>query len=547
MMRALAIGLLLTAALLLAPTGAQVGADGPGSVTLVPLLPGEKTPGQESLVLSARVLAASQPLAGAKVTFYILTDVFGERLMKVGEATSDMSGTAAILYQPTWDGDHTVVVRFAGTDDYGPTQTSYHFQAVDSISPYEPAEFGLESVRRWLPVAVGLAVLAVWGSLGYALATTALGIRAATAAGVGLQPAPIPAPRPARPAPLAQGLVALMALIILAAVPAALLLGKARTPEEVSFSTGNQHLESGVVPDQAPPAEPGPQLVLQPLPAALVRRVQTVEFDANGQPAPGSVLAPSAVVVTRDRPRILDSAQGRIVAVTPEWETVPILENPRDGGVSLKNAPAMTALEDDLYVLSADSQIVLVSSAGEVKGAIRPLVPDGSSPLSPAGIVAASSREIWLSDSANHRVILLNGKGEFQRIIGTGAPSSEPGGLNSPAGLAVDGDGNLLVADSGNHLIKKFSPMGVYLRALGEGRLARPTAVAVDREGRIFVSDEGARAVSAFAPDGAYLGSISHEQLEMPHDLTIDGDLLYVADKLTGLWVFQPSFNDGAP
>jgi len=546
MVRALAIGVLLAAGLVLAAVAAPAQADGPGSVTLVPLPPQEQAPGQESVVLSARALAGGEPLAGAKITFYILTNVFGERLMKVGDATTDMSGTAAIIYQPTWEGDHTVVVRFAGNGDYGPTQTSYHFQAADTTSPYEPAQFGLEPVRRWLPAAVGLVVLAVWASLGYALATTILGIRAATA-GAWAQPAAFPIPRATRPAPLAQGLVALLALLILAAVPAALLLGRARAPEDVSFSTGHPHLQSAAVPEQAPPAEPVSPPALRPLSAALVRRVQTSEFDANGQPAPGSVLLPSAVAVTRDRLRILDSARGRIVAVTPGWETVPILESPPDGGTTLKGAPAMTALDDDLYVLSAQGQIVLVGSAGTIKGVIRPLVPEGLSPVTPIGIAVASPREIWLSDSANHRVVLLNGKGEFQRIIGVGAPSSEPSGLNGPAGLAIDGDGNLLVADSGNRLVKKFSPMGAYLMTIGEGHLARPTAVATDKEGRIFVSDEGARAISVFAPDGAYLGSISHEEFEIPHDLTIDGDLLYVADKLTGLWVFQPRFDDGTP
>lgn len=545
-MRPLAVGLLLALALVWAPAAAPAQAGGPGPVTLLPLPPGEQTPGQESVVLSARVLLDGRPLAGAKVTFYILTDVFGQRLMKVGEATADVSGTAAIIYQPTWDGDHTVVVRFAGTSELAPTQTSYHFQAAGSVSPYEPAKFGLEPVRRWLPAAVGLVVLAVWASLGYALASTALGIRAA-AAGAAPQPTFFPAPRTMRPAPLAQGLAALLALVVIAAVPAVLLLGKARAPEDLSFSTGDHYLHSAPVAEQAPPVEPGAQPALQPLPAALVRRLQMVNYDVNGQPAPGSVLAPSAVAVTSDRPRILDSARGRIVAVTPDWQTVPILEDPNAGGISLKGAPAMVALKDKLYVQSAQGPVILVSSAGDVDGVIRPLVPEGLSPLAPAGIAITNSREIWLSDQANHRVISLNTRGEFQRVIGTGAPSGDPAGLSSPSGLAIDNDGNLLVADSGNHLVKKFSPLGAPLGAIGEGRLAWPVALAVDSGGRIFVADEGAQAVSVFAPDGTYLGSIKQEQMETPHSLTIDGDLLYVADRLTGLWVFQPGLGTETP
>jgi hypothetical protein len=55
----------------------------------------------------------------------------------------------------------------------------------------------------------------------------------------------------------------------------------------------------------------------------------------------------------------------------------------------------------------------------------------------------------------------------------------------------------------------------------------------------VFVADETAHLITVFGPDGSYIGSISESRLSDPHRLTIDGDKLYVVDRLAGLFVFQ--------
>jgi hypothetical protein len=117
------------------------------------------------------------------VTFYVVTDVFGERLIKVGDALSNATGAASVLYRPTWDGDQTVVARFAGSGNCPATQTSFSFGAQGTVSPWQPAQFGLEPVRQWLPMAVGVAVLTLLATLCFCfvMATTVIGIPAAAA------------------------------------------------------------------------------------------------------------------------------------------------------------------------------------------------------------------------------------------------------------------------------------------------------------------------------------------------------------------------------
>ncbi len=546
-MRIAALALLLTASLGGSWYATAAFADEDSGVSLEGLPPAEPVAGQTSLVLSARLTDDGAPVAGVPITFYIVTTVFGERLMKVGESLSDATGMASVLYQPRWEGEHTAVARFAGAGEHAATQATFHFDALNVESPYEPASFGLDPVRRWLPLAVGLAVLAVWGSLIFALLSTVQGIRAAGASATAVQP-PRPWEGPVhRPAPLGGILVALVLLVIVVAVPATWLVGKAREPDDASLATPEAHFEHNETGDGGPFDPTQPITLPEPveLPATLVSSLQTVTFDTAGQPAPGSVAMPADVTINAGRIRILDGNRGRIATVTEDGNLTFILETSQTGGISIEGAQAMVALGDQLYVATPpDGEVVLVNVSGNIERVIRTVIPEGQAPISPAGIALTEFGEIWISDSANHRVILLNERGEYQRIIGKGAPSADPEGLNAPGGLSLDKYGNLYVADTLNRVIKKFSPLGVLLQTVGAGRLDTPTGVAVNEQGLIFVTDEAAHLVSAFAPNGGYVGSISNQRFQAPYSLKVDGELLYVVDKLAGVFVFRPLATD---
>lgn len=520
--------------LLLASALAGLGAASPGlgddrsGVTLEPLPVPAAAPGQQSVVLAARLMDGDEPLAGMPVTFYVLTDVFGERLMKVGEELSDATGMASLLYRPTWEGDHTAVARFAGAGTLNTTEATFHFEAHDVESPYEPAEFGLDPVRAWLPFAVLIVVLAVLSVLGFAMVTTVVGIRTAAATVPPAQPLPPWDSRVQHPSPLGRTLAALALVLLVAAYPAWRFLRESESTDDAFLFP-----PATVVPTFAPSET-------VPLPATLVSIVQTAAFDEGGQPAPGSVTIPTDVAINAGRIRILDSSRGRIVTVTEDATLATIFDGSQHGETSLMGAEAMVARGEQLYVaMPQDGQVLILGSSGKIDGLIRSVVPAGEAPFRTAGIALTRSGEIWISDSANHRVILLNSIGEYERIIGEGAPSTSSEGFDTPAGLAIDSDGNLYVADSRNGVVKKYSPTGVFLQAIGEGRLRLPTSVAVDEAGQVFVSDEAAHLVSVFGANGSYIGSISESRLANPHNVKIDGNMLYVVDRLAGLFAFE--------
>jgi hypothetical protein len=526
--------------------GGTAFGEGPAGTVLEPLDSSTLGADGQTVMLSARLLDdQGQPVNGGVVTFYVMTTVFGERLMKAGDASTDATGTASLMYEPTWEGDHTVVVRFPGDGEHAPAQSTFQFAATGTVPMHENARFGLEEVRRWLPLAVGAAVLSVWAVLGLVMLTTVRGLRTATAA-VEPQMHPVPGIQPLRPAPFGRGLIALLALLGVIAVPSALLLPGQWSHDEVSLSTGSGGLSLGGADqhDHGTMAlEPA-----QPLPATIVRSVTTMVFGDDGQLVPGSADLPADVALVNDRVLILDTNKGRILTVTPSGEAVPILETEPGQLESINGATAMATFGEELYVASATGgNVLVVDASGRLEGIITPLVPAGLNPLRPAGIAVTDRGEIWLSDSANHRVMLLDRRGEVRGVIGEGVPSADEKGLNTPAGLAIDRLGNVLVVDRLNGLVKQYSPLGVFLGALGTGHLALPQSVAVDEADRVYVSDEKSASVAAFGADGAYLGSIGQGKLQAPYGIKVKDGLLYVMDRLAGLFVFRLPAAGSAP
>jgi len=542
MLRASLLSILLAAVVALGVWGARAAlADEPatgGAPAVLQAQPSvSEVRGEQSLTLTARLQdSAGAAVSGAPVTFYVLTNVFGERLMNVGEIATDATGTASLVYKPTWEGDHTAVVRYGGSAEYAPAQVAFQFNAIGPMAEHENAAFGLAPIRRWAPLAIGAVVLAVWGTLGLVLLRAVRGIPAA-AAPAGLAPMPAPMPQGLRPAPVGPAL-ALVAAVLLLALPGAYILQRERGGD-VSLSTDDVRFSDGQGQDMSD-ATPAVTLPEKALGATLVRQV---ELGAN--------LAdlPAAVGKVKDRLYILDTNRGRILAVGSEGTPAPIFESEGTGEMSLRGAVAMTVHDGWLYVASPQTgDVVVVDSSGRLEGLIKPQVPEGQKPLRPTGIAITPDGDVWLSDSDNHRVLLLNEQGEFLGVIGEGAPSSGEEGFNTPAGLALGPEGNLYVADTLNRQVKKYSPMGVFLAAIGADRLARPQAVAVDETGRVFVSDDELMAVLAFAPDGSYLGTIGRESLaepgtsswfQAPHGLMVEGSELYVMDRLAGLFVFE--------
>jgi DNA-binding beta-propeller fold protein YncE len=136
--------------------------------------------------------------------------------------------------------------------------------------------------------------------------------------------------------------------------------------------------------------------------------------------------------------------------------------------------------------------------------------------IGPSGLAVSEDDLVYVTDTWNHRVVVIDRGGTFVREIGQRGgqtdlgdnpdPSPEPGLFFGPRGVAID-DGEIFVTDTGNERVQVFASDGTFLRAFGgygtePGKLIEPVGIAVGPDGRVYVADSGNGRLSVFERDG---------------------------------------------
>lgn len=176
----------------------------------------------------------------------------------------------------------------------------------------------------------------------------------------------------------------------------------------------------------------------------------------------------------------------------------------------------------------------------------------------PEGLAVDGEGNLFIADTANHRVRQVGADGIIRTVAGIGTPGYS--GDNGPAlqaqlyhpwGLAIDRDGNLLIADAGNHCIRKMSRGGRITTVAGDGtagsdgddgpataaRLRFPAHIAVDSQGQIFIADGPSHRIRKVGQDGSIStlvgegGTVDPTPVASPAGMVIDrSGNLYLAD-----------------
>jgi sugar lactone lactonase YvrE len=129
----------------------------------------------------------------------------------------------------------------------------------------------------------------------------------------------------------------------------------------------------------------------------------------------------------------------------------------------------------------------------------------------PRGVAADSLGNIYIADSDNYRVRMVNLSGSITTVAGTGVTGYTGDGgpailakLNRPYALAVDNANNLYIADQFNDVIRKVDNSGTIstiagggTAGLGDGgpataaQLSDPNGLAFDSSYNLYISDSG--------------------------------------------------------
>lgn len=185
----------------------------------------------------------------------------------------------------------------------------------------------------------------------------------------------------------------------------------------------------------------------------------------------------------------------------------------------LFGAPAVRVCAQDLpydsYSYDYWQDAVPSPSAYEPIRSISGTVAGAGTFSEPSDLFVHMDGSMYLCDSGNHRIVVLNENYETIQIIDGFLNSGQREEFLNPQGVCISETGDVYVADTGNHRIVRLSPEGDLIRiysdpvsdALPEQYIFDPVKIGVDRAGKVYaIAKNMFEGMLNFAEDGRYLG-----------------------------------------
>ena len=151
----------------------------------------------------------------------------------------------------------------------------------------------------------------------------------------------------------------------------------------------------------------------------------------------------------------------------------------------------------------------------------------------PTGLTVDASGTVWVADQLNNRIQVYTPSTNSFRSFGTMGSGS--GQFNQPQGVAVSSSA-VYVADTGNNRVEMLDLNGNYLASFATGLLG-PEGVTLAGDGTVWVADtQNSRLLHLSADLSTDLGNgfgsqgSASNQFFQPHSLAVHGNTLYVAD-----------------
>jgi DNA-binding beta-propeller fold protein YncE len=205
---------------------------------------------------------------------------------------------------------------------------------------------------------------------------------------------------------------------------------------------------------------------------------------------------PAGVAVdSTDRLFVSDAALHSIICFNPSGQPIgyfgtTVLQRP--GGIAIDRQ------RNRLYVTDAKQGRIAVFDTGSLKflryfgGPSKPGSHDNGTFSGPTNVAVDRKGMIYVADTGNCRVQILDSTGNFVRAFG--AQGDRPGSFIRPKGIAVDSEGHVYVADAEFNNFQILTAEGQPLLAVGilgtdPGQFALVAGLYIDSKDRIYTTE----------------------------------------------------------
>lgn len=196
--------------------------------------------------------------------------------------------------------------------------------------------------------------------------------------------------------------------------------------------------------------------------------------------------------------------------------------------------------KDQVYVTDVERHDIQVFDAdGNFIKRITVATGEGNEDLRPNGIHVLDDGRIVLTDTGNHRYLIVDGNGKI--LFEKGGKGDGPGQFNFPDELTVTDDDTICIVDVINCRVQEFDMEGNFIRAFGQvgqsaGTFARPKGIAVDGQGRLWVSDGMSNILQCFTMDGEVKSALGTDKDALrfvsPRGIFFGQGRMYIVNRL---------------
>ena len=175
------------------------------------------------------------------------------------------------------------------------------------------------------------------------------------------------------------------------------------------------------------------------------------------------------------------------------------------------------------------SIIITIGSHGKLPGQFD----------NPSGLQVSQQDELYVCDSENGRIQILDLDLNFKRSFGTAGTGK--GQFSFPSDINFDVSGKIYVVDSRNHRIQVFTPSEQFLFVVGGQHnkpFITPVSLAIHKE-LLHIAEYDGHRVSVMSTSGEMLTRFGDGHLLKPECITVDEDgYIYVTSHLSKVVIF---------